>query len=111
MASIYKATDLSNGDTVAVKVPYMQFESDPGTFARFQREAEIGRRLNHPNPTIRHGTGSSRPYIVTEYLQGRTLSEVMQEIRPLPISDAVQIAGALCDALSHMHEQKVVIGI
>src|SRR6266481_2077088 len=109
MASIYKATDLSDGDTVAVKVPYMQYESDPGTFARFQREAEIGKRLNHPN-ILRFITVSeqSRPYIVMEYLQGRTLSEVMNEIRPLPIPDAVQIASALCDALSHMHHHKVV---
>jgi serine/threonine-protein kinase len=109
MASIYKATDLTSGDTVAVKVPYMQYESDPGSFARFQREAEIGKRLNHPNilrfVTVRD---QSRPYIVMEYLQGRTLSEVMNEIRPLPISDAVQIASALCDALSHMHQEKVV---
>jgi len=96
MASIYK-------------VPYMQYESDPGTFARFQREAEIGKRLNHPN-ILRFVTvaDQSRPYIVMEYLQGRTLSEVMNEIRPLPIADAVQIASALCDALSHMHQQKVV---
>jgi serine/threonine protein phosphatase PrpC len=109
MASIYKAVDLSNGNTVAVKVPYMQYESDPGSFARFQREAEIGKRLNHPN-ILRFVTvpAQSRPYIVMEYLQGRTLSEVMNEIRPLPISDAVQIASALCDALSHMHQLKVV---
>jgi serine/threonine protein phosphatase PrpC len=109
MASIYKAIDVSNGDTVAVKVPYMQFESDPGTFARFQREAEIGRRLNHPNILrFLNVTEQSRPYIVMEYLQGRTLREVMNEVRPLPISDAVQIASALCDALSHMHHEKVV---
>ena len=109
MASIYKATDLTSGETVAVKVPYMQFESDPGSFARFQREAEIGKRLNHPNilrfVTV---TEQSRPYIVMEFLQGRTLSEVMNEVRTLPISDAVQIASALCDALSHMHHEKVV---
>ena len=109
MASIYKATDLSDGETVAVKVPHMQFESDPGSFARFQREAEIGRTLNHPN-ILRFVDvkDQSRPYIVMEFLQGHTLSEVMNDIRPLPIPDAVQIASALCDALAHMHEKKVV---
>jgi len=109
MASIYKATDLKDGATVAVKVPHMQFESDPGSFARFQREAEIGQTLSHPNILrFLKIEDQSRPYIVMEFLQGRTLSEIMNEIRPLPIADAVQIASALCDALSHMHQLKVV---
>jgi serine/threonine-protein kinase len=43
-----------------------------------------------------------------EYLEGRTLSGVMNEVRPIPIADAIQIASALCDALTHMHEQKIV---
>src|SRR5262249_41626199 len=90
-------------------VPHMQFESDPGSFARFQREAEIGQTLSHPN-ILRFVKveDQSRPYIVMEFLQGRTLSEVLNEVRPLPIPDAVQIASALCDALAHMHERKVV---
>jgi serine/threonine protein phosphatase PrpC/predicted Ser/Thr protein kinase len=109
MASIYKGHDLLTEETVAVKVPHMQFESDPGSFARFQREAEIGKRLNHPN-ILRfiNVTKQSRPYIVMEYLEGRTLSSVMNEVRPIPIPDAVQIASALCDALAHMHEQGIV---
>ena len=109
MASIYKAKDLLTEEIVAVKVPHMQFESDSGSFARFEREAEIGKRLNHPN-ILRfiNVTKQSRPYIVMEYLEGRTLSGVMNEVRPIPIADAIQIASALCDALTHMHEQKIV---
>jgi serine/threonine protein phosphatase PrpC/predicted Ser/Thr protein kinase len=109
MASIYKATDLTTDKIVAVKVPHMQFESDPGSFARFQREAEIGKRLNHPN--ILHFinvSDQSRPYIAMEFLEGRTLSSVMNEVRPIPIPDAVHIASALCDALVHMHEHEIV---
>ena len=48
MASIFKANDLKTGETVAVKVPFMQFESDPAFFSRFQREEEIGKTLDHP---------------------------------------------------------------
>ena len=109
MASIYKAKDLLTEETVAVKVPHVQFESDSSSFARFQREAEIGKMLNHPN-ILRfiNVTNQSRPYIAMEYLDGRTLSTIMDEVRPLPIGDAVQIASALCDALAHMHEHKVV---
>jgi serine/threonine protein phosphatase PrpC len=109
MASIYKAKDLQTEKTVAVKIPYMQLESDPASFARFQREAEIGELLNHPN-ILRFikVPNKSRPYIVTEYLEGKSLSEVMNEVRPLPIPDAVQIASYICGALAHMHEHKVV---
>lgn len=109
MASIYKAKDLMTGQAVAVKIPYQQFESDPASFARFQREAEIGKKLNHPNILLLLDVGEhSRPYIVMEYLEGKTLDRVMNKIPPLPISDSAQIASQVCGALAHMHEHKIV---
>ena len=109
MASIYKAKDLKTGQAVAVKIPHQQFESDPASFARFQREAEIGQKLNHPNILRFLDVGKhSRSYIVMEYLEGKTLDQVMNKIRPLPIWDAVQIASQVCGALAHMHEHKIV---
>jgi len=109
MASIYKAKDRETGETVAVKIPYMQLESDPAAFSRFQREAEIGEMLHHPN-ILRFikAPNKSRQYIVMEYLEGKTLSTILQEMRPLPIPDAVQIASYVCGALAHMHEHNVV---
>jgi serine/threonine protein kinase len=70
MASIFKAKDLMTGQAVAVKIPHhQQFESDAASFARFQREAEIGKRLNHPKILRLLDVGEhSRPYIVMEYL-------------------------------------------
>jgi len=109
MGSIYKAKDLTTDETVAVKIAYMQLESDPASFARFQREEEIGKLLNHPN--ILHFVDvpkKSRPYIVMEFLEGKTLSAVLSEVRPLPLSDAVQIASQVCGALGHMHENKII---
>ena len=109
MASIYKAKDLMTGQAVAVKIPHQQFESDPASFARFQREAEIGKKLNHPKILRLLDVGEhSRPNIVMEYLEGKTLDQVMNKIRPLPISDAVQIASQVCDALAYMHQHKIV---
>jgi serine/threonine protein phosphatase PrpC len=109
MASLFKAKDLETKRTVAVKIPYMQLESDPNSFARFQREEEIGELLNHPNILkFIKVPNKSRPYIVTEYLEGKPLSTVLNEVRPLPIQDAVQIASYICGALAHMHENKVV---
>jgi serine/threonine-protein kinase len=109
MGSIYKAKDLTNEETVAIKIPYMQLESDPASFSRFQREAEIGKVLNHPN-ILRfiQVPDQSRPYIVMEFLQGKPLSQIMNEVRPLPIDDAIQIASQVCGALAHMHGHKIV---
>jgi len=109
MGSIYKAKDLRDDATVAIKVPYLQLEADAASFSRFQREAEIGKVLKHPN-ILRFVDvkEQSRPYIVMEFLEGKALSQVMSEVRPIPVEDAVQIASQVCGALSHMHENKIV---
>ena len=109
MASIFKAKDLKTNQDVALKVPHMQFESDIGFFSRFQREAEIGKQLNHPNILKFYDVpNQSRPYIAMELLEGKTLGELMNETRPFPVEDARQIASCICDALSHMHANKIV---
>ncbi len=111
MASIFKATDLTTRETVALKVPFMEFESDSGFFSRFQREQEIGLRLNHPYilkfiPVDE--AKRSRPYIVTEFLRGYTLALLLNGMRPMPEKDAIKLAIRFCDALSHMHEHGVI---
>jgi serine/threonine-protein kinase len=112
MATIFKATDLKTKETVAVKVPFMEFESDPGFYSRFQREEEIGSRLHHPY-ILRfipeeEGEHRSRPYIVTEYLRGYTLAHLLNSVRPMPEKDALRFAVRLCEAVGYMHEQGVI---
>jgi serine/threonine-protein kinase len=112
MATIFKATDQKTKETVAIKVPLMEFESDPGAYSRFQREEEIGNRLHHPY-ILRfipeeEGEERSRPYIVTEYLRGYTLAHLLNSVRPMPEKDALSIAGRICEALVYMHEHNVI---
>lgn len=109
MATIFKATDQQTKETVAVKVPFMEFESDPGFFARFEREEEIGLRLNHPY-ILRFipVENKSRPYIVTEYLRGYTLAHLLNSVRPMPEKDAVKLASRVLEALAYMHGHDVV---
>ncbi len=109
MATIFKANDLQTGQTVALKVPFMQFESDPGFYSRFEREEKIGTSLNHPyilrvEPIE---TPKSRPYIVMEFLEGQTLAHLMRSVRPMPEKDALLIAARICDALHYMHDHEV----
>ncbi len=110
MATIYKAYDLKENHLVAIKIPHMQYESDVGFFSRFQREADIGRILNHPNilKFYEPDPKQSRPYIVMELLEGKTLAQVLGEVKPFPVDDALQVASRIADALSHMHEKGVV---
>ena len=111
MASIYRAIDTKTGKAVALKVPYMQFESDPGFYSRFQREEEIGRKLRHPyilRIEAPDDVERSRPYLVMEYLQGQTLGQLMKSLRPMPESDALKIASRICDALQYLHENDVI---
>jgi len=111
MATIFKALDLTTKQHVAVKVPLIQYESDPGFFSRFQREEEIGSRLDHPSILKFYPVPEelrTRPYIVTEYLRGYTLSHLLTSVRPLPEKDAIKLASRLCEALVYMHGQGVV---
>jgi len=111
MATIFKAIDQSNDSVVALKVPFMQFESDPGFYQRFQREQAIGKALKHPyilKMLDDDSMNKSRPYIVMEYLEGQTLGHLMNSMRPMPEQDALKIISRVCEALQYMHEHEVV---
>ena len=111
MSSVLKATDLKTGRQVALKVPLPSLEGDVAASSRFQREAEIGRTLDHPgilkiidiDPKQQ-----SRLYLVMEFLEGQTLERLMQEVRPMPESDALRIVSQICDALEYLHQHDVV---
>lgn len=111
MAWIFRAKDLHDHNAdVAVKVPHPGCRSDAGYLARFRQEEEIGLRLNHPLVVrfIPVSTPRSRPYIVMEYLRGSTLAHLLEAMCPLPESDALRIAGLLCEALQYLHENGVI---
>ena len=111
MSMIFRAQDLHNANAdVALKVPHMQFESDPGFATRFKREEEIGLRLSHPYILrfIPITTPRSRSYIVTEYLRGCTLAHLLLAMSPIPEEDALKIGSLLCQALEYLHGEGVV---
>jgi serine/threonine-protein kinase len=110
MASIFKAIDRTNQKVVAVKVPLMQYESDPASFTRFEREEEIGLTLDHPSILkILRVEDKSRPYIAMEYLEGQTLGKLMRAVRPMPEADAIKLASRLADALDYLHRRRMNI--
>jgi serine/threonine-protein kinase len=110
MASIFEAQDLKDGNKlVAIKVPQRRLESNVGFFARFLREEEIGLSLNHPLILkFISSEDKKRAYIVTEYLRGSTLSQLLWKHTPLPEKDAFRIIRILCEALKYLHNKGVV---
>ena len=109
MASIFKAVDQLNGHTVAIKIPYAQFESDVVFYGRFQREEEVVRRLDHAN-IIKVFTPErkSRMYIAMEFVEGISLRVELRDKRPFTTDHALDYARQICGALVYMHGQHVV---
>jgi serine/threonine protein phosphatase PrpC len=110
MSSIFKANDRKTSGNVALKVPLMALESDIAGYERFQREEEIGSRLNHPSvlKVIKVEGEKSRPYLVMEFLDGITLSELLAKRKPLSETEAVNYAGRICEALDYLHANGIV---
>jgi serine/threonine protein kinase len=108
MGPFFKATDLTTRCPVAVKM-LLAVESDPAFLSRFQREIEMVKRLDHPGILkILAVDNATRPYVVTEYLEGETLRDLLQRVHPLPLGEALRIAMLICDALKYMHSHDVV---
>src|SRR6266478_1269521 len=108
MASIFKAIDQIDGKIVAIKVPYMQFESDVVFYGRFQREEEVGRRLNHPGIVkVLSPRKKSRMYIAMEYIEGSSLRAMMRE-PGMPVEKVLELARQLAETLVYMHSEGVV---
>lgn len=109
MASIWKATDTLTGEIVALKVPYLQFESDVVFHERFNREEKIGTRLDHPN-VVRVLTPKykTRMYIAMEFAKGKSLRAILDENKRLEIGRALSIAIQVCEALVYIHSKGVI---
>ena len=109
MASIYRGADLRTNQPVAIKVPHPEMECDPVLFDRFQREQEIGKKMDHPGVMkVLDDEDRSRIYMVMEWVDGRLLRKILSESGKLPTERAVRIAVGICDALEYIHTHGVV---
>lgn len=108
MASIFRAVDTRDGRVVALKIPHPDLEADPILYDRFQREAGIGEKLDHPKVMrVYGGEERSRVYMVMEWCEGRLLRNILDEGR-MPQERALRIAIGVLDALDYIHAHGVV---
>ncbi len=109
MGAVYRATQLSLNRDVALKILPSARDEDAQYLERFHREADILSRLSHPNvvSVIDRGEVDGRPYLVMEYVPGRSLREVLKDGSLSP-DEALAVVRSVLSALDHAHAQGVV---
>jgi serine/threonine protein kinase len=107
MATLYLALDPTLGRKVAIKV--VDHDLEPDWSERFLREARAVAALQHRNIVMIHdvGTHDGRPFIAMEYVDGRTLQELIRHA-PLPFVRRLAIVRDLCGALHYAHQRGIV---
>ena len=106
MADVYLARDLLLDRPVALKVLFPEFSSDPSFVERFRREARAAANLNHPGIVSIYdwGNDGGKYFIVMEYVDGKTLREVIRAEGPLLAHRAAEIGADIAAALQFAHD-------
>lgn len=112
MGVVYRALDTKLDRLVALKFLPPHLKKNENDKARFYQEAKAAAALNHPNVcTIHeiHDEGEN-PFIVMEYIEGKTLHNIIEEHReaPMPLSDVIDIAVQIAEALKSAHSKGIV---
>jgi serine/threonine-protein kinase len=110
MADVYLAEDQELGRRVALKLLDERHASDEQFVERFRREAQSAAGLNHPNivSIFDRGRAEGTYYIAMEYLDGRTLKELLVRNGPTPIPIAIDYARQILGALAFAHRNGIV---
>ncbi|CAA9376652.1 Stk1 family PASTA domain-containing Ser/Thr kinase [uncultured Nocardioides sp.] len=117
MAEVRRGTDSRLGRTVAVKRLRTDLASDATFQARFRREAQSSASLNHPSIVSVYdtgedmstdGSGVAQPYIVMEFVAGRTLRDILREGRKILPERALEITSGVLSALDYSHRAGII---
>ncbi len=117
MAEVRKGNDIRLGRVVAVKRLRTDLASDSTFQARFRREAQSSASLNHPSIVAVYDTGEemstdgsevAQPYIVMEYVAGRTLRDIIREGRKILPERALEITAGVLSALDYSHRAGII---
>ncbi len=110
MANVYLAHDIILDRDVAIKVLRGDLANDEKFVRRFQREALAASSLSHPNIVEMYDVGEDNGnyYIVMEYVDGKTLKQVIKKRGSLTLSEAIDIMLQLTDGISHAHDSYII---
>jgi serine/threonine-protein kinase len=111
MAEVYLGLNEPLGQRVAIKFLNEKFTNDEQIILRFLNEARSYCKVNHPNAVTLHEYGQHDDgalYIITEYVEGTSLTEVIDDRDGVSDSTVISIALQCCEVLSTAHEQGVI---
>src|SRR5215831_1079752 len=110
MGEVYRATDLTLGQAVALKFLPEATASDERALARFYNEVRAARQVTHPNVCRVYDVGQVQGmhYISMEFVDGEDLGSLLRRIGRLPVDKAVETARKICAGLSAAHEKGVL---
>jgi serine/threonine-protein kinase len=114
MSEVHRGRDVRLGRDVAVKVLRADLARDPQFQLRFRREAQNAAALNHPAIVAVYDTGETRteygplPYIVMEFVDGRTLRDIVKTEGPMPPRRAMEVMADVCAALDFSHRNGII---
>jgi serine/threonine protein kinase len=111
MGTVFKAENVSIGKHVALKLLHRGLAEDPIVMQRFEREARATVAIGHPNIVDVLDMGQDRsgaPFLVMEYVRGRSLKSVLAEQGPLPVERVARIAGQILAALAAAHRRGII---
>jgi serine/threonine protein kinase len=115
MAEVHRGRDVRLGRDVAIKVLRADLARDPAFLHRFRREAQSAAGLNHPAIVSVYDTGedvgakgTTQPYIVMEFVEGRTLRDILRSEGRLPVRRAMEIIADVAGALDFSHRAGLI---
>lgn len=110
MAEVYHAQDQLLGRSVALKVLHPEYARDRVFIERFRREAQAAASLNDPRivSVFDWGSDDGTYYLVMEYVEGKTLREMIKSEGPLSAERAAKLAADVCSALEIAHQHGIV---
>ncbi|GEM_PF-996975 len=110
MGSVYRARNVVTGKQVAIKVLLQDLAAYESFVQRFLHEARAAAYLNHPHAIniIDCGRDGDVVYLLMEYVEGRTLTEVMREEGPFSLERAAVILKQICAAVADAHAQSII---
>lgn len=109
--AVYRGEQLAVGRPVAIKLLHAHHADDPKEITRFQREARAIAALRHPNIVQVHDFGQTKDgflYLVMEYLEGRTLKDIIRDEAPLQPERLIDYLVQILDGLAEAHSRGVI---
>jgi serine/threonine-protein kinase len=110
MGRVYLARDTRLNRRVALKILAPERMSNPRAVARFKREAHVGAQLQHENlvRVYDFGESHSRYFLVMEYIEGKTIGQLLSEQGPMPPATAARLVCQVAQGLAHAHRKGMI---